>query len=167
MELLPKDYVRMGVFPVGRLDRDSEGLILLTNDGEWSKKLQHPRHQVWKKYLVEVDQLLNQNAINRLEKGMMLDGRKTLPAKVQPKRFKGKLSKKFILEIREGRNRQVRRMCKKTGMQVKSLKRIGIGNVALGKLQPGECRRLSGKEAAEIADTPKRETKPKPAEEKA
>lgn len=161
MELIPKEHSKAGVFPVGRLDRDSEGLILLTNDGDWSKQLLHPRHQVWKKYYVETDAPLNPEQKTRLEKGMMMDNKRTLPARVHPKRRQGKMSKQFVIEIREGRNRQIRRMCKKVGLQVKALKRIAVGNISLGQLKPGETRRLKKTEVTGIFDIPEKNVIPK------
>jgi pseudouridine synthase len=166
MDLIPKEHSKAGVFPVGRLDRDSEGLILLTNDGEWSKKLQHPRHQVWKKYYVETDAPLNPEQKAKLEKGLMMDSKRTLPARVHPKHKQGKMSKQFMMEIREGRNRQIRRMCKKVGLQVKSLMRIAVGTISLGQLKPGETRRLSKQEIAAIFDMQERKVFPQKVEAK-
>ena len=133
------------LFPVGRLDRDSEGLLLLTNDGEFANAISHPKHHVPKTYLVTVRAAMTEEQAARLQEGLVLDGRKTAPAEVmiqvkEPERTV------FQMTIYEGRNRQIRRMCEMLGMEVIRLKRISIGSVKLGGAAVGKWRHLEGKE---------------------
>ncbi len=133
------------VYPVGRLDYDSEGLLLLTNDGDLTLALTHPSHQVRKIYRVRVQGLPNARKLARLETGVPLKDGLTAPATV---RFVDLLKGNALLEIsiQEGRNRQIRRMCEYIGHPVLRLKRIRIGNLALGNLKSGEYRALTAKE---------------------
>lgn len=130
------------VNPVGRLDFDSEGLILLTNDGDLHARLTHPRHEVPKTYQVKILGLPSDEAIDHLKKGLNIGGYVTKPAEV-------KILKKnphncwLEIVIREGKNRQVRRMIEATGSKVLRLVRVGIGNVRLGELKSGEWRPLT------------------------
>ncbi len=145
LDLLPKEIVKAGVFPVGRLDCDSEGLLLLTNDGDWCQLLLHPRHEVWKEYLVHTDKALTPELQSRLEQGVLLEGKRTLPARIDwEKDSKGRTQ--FIMAIREGRNRQIRRMCKTLGLSVVSLQRRKIGPISLGNLKIGAWRLLKDTE---------------------
>jgi len=142
-DLLPN--LRKKVFPVGRLDYDSEGLILFTNDGEMAYRLTHPRFKIKKTYLVKVTGNPDSSRLSRLEKGIFLDDRKTAPAKVlrlsdSPKRTL------LRIEIYEGRKREIRRMCEAMGHRVLQLKRVGFAGLALGKLAQGNYRFLSQKE---------------------
>ena len=150
MDLLPKEYQRAGVFPVGRLDRDSEGLLLLTNDGEWAGLLVHPRHQLCKRYRVELERPLSSAEARQLEEGIWLDGKRTLPAKIRALREGGR---KLVLELREGRNRQIRKMCRRLGHEVIHLARIAVGPIELGELPPGEWRPLRQEEVEEVRRT--------------
>ncbi len=130
------------VFPVGRLDRDTEGLLLLTNDGELTLRLSHPRYGVDKEYLAEVDGgEVRAGALRRLREGVELDDGTTAPARVsQP------AAGVLRLTIHEGRNRQVRRMCEAVGHPVRRLVRVRIGPLADRRLKPGEWRELTPEE---------------------
>lgn len=128
------------IWPVGRLDLDSEGLLLLTNDGELTERLTHPRHQVEKEYLVRVEGDMSRG-IPLLKSSMTLDGVPLSPAKVE------RLGDTLLsITIREGKNRQVRRMCAQAGLRVKMLRRIREGPVLLGPLRPGQWRYLTREE---------------------
>ncbi len=135
------------LFPIGRLDYNTEGLLLLTNDGELAQLLSHPRHHVDKTYLVKVRGHLNPQTSKQLTEGVRLADGVTLPARVANVRLQGK-NCWFELTIREGRNRQVRRMCEALGLPVSRLKRIRLAFLELGQLPAGRYRPLS---AAEIA----------------
>jgi 23S rRNA pseudouridine2605 synthase len=127
------------VFPVGRLDRDTEGLLLLTNDGELTLRLTHPRYGVEKEYLVEVDGgEVRAGSLRKLRDGVELDDGMTAPARVSQPDL-GVLR----LAIHEGRNRQVRRMCEALGHPVRRLVRVRIGPIADRRLRPGQWRELT------------------------
>lgn len=138
--------IRMRVFPVGRLDFDSEGLMLLTNDGDIAQALLHPRHHVPKTYLIKVKGMLDAEDIQALEKGVMLDDGKTAPAVVKKV---GKAVENSWLEITiyEGRKHQVKRMLEAIGHPVWKLKRIKFGPLMLGDLPIGQYRYLTDREA--------------------
>jgi pseudouridine synthase len=137
--LLPPSLGR--VFPVGRLDRDSEGLILLTNDGELAHRLSHPRFGVKKVYLVKVKGEPGREALSRLERGVFLEGRKTAPAKTALLTPSQK-SSWLRLELQEGRKREVREMCAAVGHPVLELRRVEYAGLSLKGLKAGEWRRL-------------------------
>lgn len=137
--------VKERVYPVGRLDYDTEGLLILTNDGDFAYKSTHPRHQVNKTYIAEVEGIPSNEALRKLRDGVMLDGRLTSPADVKILKQK-KRSAVLKITIHEGRNRQVRRMCEAVGHPVLFLKRISIGGLRLGNLKPGEWRYLTASE---------------------
>ncbi|MFA6549725.1 MAG: pseudouridine synthase [Candidatus Margulisiibacteriota bacterium] len=126
------------LYPIGRLDKDSEGLILLTNDGELANRLMHPRYEHEKEYEVTVQFPIFYRQIERLEAGVVIDGEETLPTKV-----KQISSRKFHIILKEGKNRQIRKMVKEVGNKVVQLKRVRIGNVTLGQLKPGKYEVLS------------------------
>lgn len=144
-----RDYpVRL--YPVGRLDYDSEGLLLLTNDGDLVNGLTHPRHEVEKHYEVRVRG--NMDNIPRLSEPMELDGYAIRPAGVTVLE-RGEDSAKIRITIHEGRNRQIRRMCEKAGLEVRRLKRVAIGNMPLDpKLKSGAWRELTQDELAYLQD---------------
>ena len=133
------------VWPVGRLDMDSEGLLLLTDDGELTNLLIHPKHEVEKEYLAWVTGEINNEVLQRLSRPMILDGVKLRPAKVE-RRGECMLS----ITIHEGKNRQVRRMCAAVGLNVTRLKRIREGNLKLGDLPLGKWRVLSEEELNQL-----------------
>ena len=138
---LVRDYT-VRLFPVGRLDINTSGLLLMTNDGDLANRLAHPSHQVDKRYLVKIrGQLTNESKI-RLAEGVLLDDGMTAPARVEKVRVSGGHTW-FELCIHEGRNRQVRRMCEALGYQVSRLVRIGYAFLALGDLAPGQARALT------------------------
>ncbi len=137
VELVPAEGLRL--YPVGRLDADSSGLILLTNDGELANRLTHPRYEVPKTYMARLGGgRVGEGALRALRDGVELDDGRTAPA--QARRVKSDL---IELTIHEGRNRQVRRMCEAIGHPVLALERIGFGPLRLDGLAPGANRRLS------------------------
>ena len=138
--------VREYVYPVGRLDYDTEGLLLLTNDGDLAAHLTHPRHGVERTYEARVAGIPDAAALDRLRNGIPLDGRRTLPADVLLLNPGRSGDGTLRLTIREGRNRQVRRMCDAVGHPVRALRRIRIGPLQDRRLKPGEWRELSGEE---------------------
>lgn len=144
-----RDYpVRL--YPVGRLDYDSEGLILLTNDGDLMNNLLHPSREVEKQYLVKVSNRVSDEDIRRLRAGVQLDdGRMTSPADVHLVRYEA-FSSVLLVSIHEGRNRQVRRMCAMAGMEVRRLVRVAEGSLRLGALPSGKWRYLTEEEVASL-----------------
>lgn len=133
------------VYPVGRLDMDSEGLLLLTNDGQATFKLTHPKFEIPKTYMVCVEGPIQNDAITRLENGIMLEDGLTYPAEI--KVFKiDKNSSRLSVKIHEGRNRQIRRMFEAVGHRVISLKRIQIGSISINGLKSGQWDYMSKKE---------------------
>jgi 23S rRNA pseudouridine2605 synthase len=133
-----------GLHPVGRLDRDSEGLLLLTNDGAFTQALTHPRHGVTKTYLAEVGGRPTPADLEQLRTGVVIDGRKTRPARVRLlPGAAGPGGSRLELELREGRKRQVRRMLEAVGHPVRRLVRTAVGPVGLGSLKRGQYRMLT------------------------
>ena len=149
LELLPAQG-RKDLFPVGRLDKDSEGLLLMTNDGDFANTLMHPANHIGKTYRVTVRPGISEDQLVKLSSGVLLDdGYTTQPAQVhvldqQPGRVV------LQMTITEGKNRQIRRMCEAVGLEVARLKRTYIGPVKLGMLQPGEYRELTPAELSAI-----------------
>ena len=142
-QLLPS--LRKRVFPVGRLDYNSSGLLLFTNDGELAYRLTHPRFKVPKVYLVKVKGEPDPSELTRLEKGIYLDGKKTAPAKII--QIGGDPKKSLLkIEIYEGRKREVKRMFQAIGHKVLQLQRINFGGLRLGSLKTGKWRFLTPKE---------------------
>jgi 23S rRNA pseudouridine2605 synthase len=141
--------VKGRIYPVGRLDYDSEGLILLTNDGNFAYGLTHPRHKVDKTYIVVVQGSPSRKEIDRLRKGVEIDGRMTSPADIRVESIQGNKTT-FRVVIHEGRNRQVRRMFGAVGYAVVSLKRTSIGKLQLGTLAPGRWRSLEDREVKDL-----------------
>lgn len=137
------------VYPVGRLDRDSEGLLLFTNDGEFANNMTHPSKHVSKVYRVTIRPDITEDQVAQMMTGMMIDGKKTLPAEVRVVR---KYADRTVLEVTlcEGRNRQIRKMCEALGLEVARLKRTSIGSVRLGMLQQGKWRDLTPQEVAAL-----------------
>ena len=130
------------IYPVGRLDRDSEGLLLMTNDGEFANRVTHPSKHVYKVYRVTVRPAINEEQLVEMSSGMVIDGKKTAPAEVRVvQREEGRCVLEIIL--REGRNRQIRKMCEQLGLEVPRLKRIAVGQVKLGGLKSGAWRELT------------------------
>lgn len=133
------------VYPVGRLDYDTEGLLLLTNDGDLANKLTHPSNEVSKTYIARISGALSDADVRQLEKGVMVDGKVTAPAVV--KVLQGDVHHARVeISIHEGRNRQVKKMFEAVGKEVEFLKRVAIGELHLGGLQRGKYRFLTEKE---------------------
>lgn len=141
--------VKERVFPVGRLDMDTEGLLILTNDGELANRLMHPRYHLEKEYVVSIRQELNKHNLRWLHKGVVIDDKPTLPAKVELLR-RDRYYVRYKIIIREGRKRQIRRMFKAIGHPVFALKRVAIGPVVLGRLPRGQYRSLTRREVAAL-----------------
>ncbi len=133
------------IFPVGRLDMDTSGLLLLTNDGALANGLMHPKYEVDKLYRTEVEGYISDESIARLEAGVELEDGPTAPAKVRLLR-RSKSKSLFEITIHEGRNRQVRRMCDQVGHPVLTLKRMKLAFLTLGETVPGQWRYLTDKE---------------------
>ena len=133
------------IFPIGRLDYMTSGLILLTNDGELFNRLVHPKSEIYKKYYIKVFGEVKKEEIEELKKGVLLEDGKTLPAKISGIKYdKNKTS--MYISIREGRNRQIRRMIEKFGYKVLMLRREKIGELSLGDLKEGKYRELTKEE---------------------
>ena len=133
------------IFPIGRLDYMTSGLILLTNDGELFNRLVHPKSEIYKKYYIKVFGEVKKEEIEELKKGVLLEDGETLPAKVSGIKYdKNKTS--MYISIREGRNRQIRRMIEKFGYKVLMLRREKIGELSLGDLKEGKYRELTKEE---------------------
>ena len=144
-----RDYpVRL--YPVGRLDYDSEGLLLLTNDGTLTERMLHPSHQVDKTYLARVSGSVTMDEVRQLRAGVMLDDHKTAPAKVRVIKLEAEATV-VLVTIHEGRNRQVRRMFEETGHQVMQLRRVRFGPLDLGDLPRGKWRELTAEEVRSLA----------------
>jgi len=137
------------LYPIGRLDYDSEGLLLLTNDGDLTERMLHPSHEVEKVYLARVSNEFTPAEARRLENGVMVDGRKTARAKVKILGFKN-LYTDILVTIHEGRNRQVRKMVAEVGHEVVMLRRIRFGPLKLGELPRGMWRELTSEELSEL-----------------
>jgi len=147
LELLPKKFHHLS--PAGRLDRDSEGLLLLTNDGDAAYRLTHPKFNVDKTYFVRVQGRLLPDQKSRLETGLNIEGRKTAPAKITKTRF-AKDQTELMITIHEGRKRQVRIMFAKCGHKVTYLKRVRQGPLSLGPMKTGSWRPLNGSEIKDL-----------------
>ena len=133
------------VYPIGRLDRNSEGMLLFTNDGKFANDIMHPSRHISKTYRVTVRPSITEDQLVRLTAGVEIDGRKTLPANVEVlDEEEGRVVLRII--IREGRNRQIRKMCEAVGLEVARLRRTAIGPVKLGMLKPGTWRELTVEE---------------------
>lgn len=137
------------VFPVGRLDLDSEGLLLMTNDGDLANDIMHPSKHIPKTYRVTVSGKVSEDHITSLTTGLMLEGRVTAPADVRIVSIKEDRTAMQIT-LYEGRNRQIRKMCQQIGLTVLRLKRIAVGNIKLGMLKTGDWRELNEKELKSI-----------------
>lgn len=143
MDLLPKTVGR--IYPVGRLDYETEGMLILTNDGNLTNRLTHPRNEVPKTYLVKIEGEISDSQIGRLHAGVEIDGQMTNKSTVRVISKDGKFTK-LNITITEGRNREVRKMFEAVGKEVVFLKRIRIGDLTLRGLNRGEVRRLSAEE---------------------
>ncbi len=141
------------VYPIGRLDKDSEGLLIFTNDGEFANKVMHPRNSVYKYYRVTVRPGITEEQLVKLETGVEIDGQKTAPAIVHVvHKEEGRVVLEMILH--EGKNREIRKMCDAVGLEVARLKRTQIGGVKMGMLKQGDWRDLTEKEVKNLLINP-------------
>lgn len=137
------------IYPVGRLDKDSEGLLILTNDGSFTNCLTHPSHNYAKVYRVTVRPSVNDEILYNLRNGIEIDGRKTAPAEVTVlEEQENRVVLEFILH--EGRNREIRKMCESQGLEIARLKRNSIGSLKLGMLKQGQYRELTEQEVKKL-----------------
>ncbi len=143
MDLLPPNVKR--VFPVGRLDYDSEGLLIMTNDGELTYRLTHPKNEIPKTYLVKLEGTITDEALNKVKNGVVIDGKRTGKCNVKVVE-QTRDAVRLHITITEGRNRQVRKMFLAVGKEVKLLKRIKVGELTLRGLDRGEVRKLTAEE---------------------
>jgi 23S rRNA pseudouridine2605 synthase len=144
LDILPEKYRGLRLYPVGRLDKDTTGLILLTNDGSLTYRLTHPRFEIEKEYLVQIKDSLKPDEIRQLEHGIRLEDGPTRPARVR--RLASGQPYRYSITIHEGRKRQVRRMFERLGHPALTLKRVRLGGLDLGDLKEGEVRRLTVKD---------------------
>jgi 23S rRNA pseudouridine2605 synthase len=172
MDLIPGS-LRAGVRPVGRLDVQTEGLLLLTDDGDLARDVTHPSMGCAKEYRVKVSGVPPESDLDRLRRGITLEGRSTRSCEIKPMRTtagRGEGNAWFTVTLREGRSRQIRRMFEAIGHQVSKLKRVAIGPIRDEKLLPGEMRRLTAEEVAalraSLARTPPTVPAPAPARRK-
>lgn len=150
LSLLPREYAGTRLFPVGRLDYFSEGLILLTNDGRLSQRLMHPRHHLPKEYEVIVRDAVTQKALQTMRSGMRLaEGEVLRPVEVTARGMASGCTQLRMI-LRQGINRQIRRMCRDLGLTILRLRRVAIGPLRLGDLSPGRCRPLRERELAAL-----------------
>jgi 23S rRNA pseudouridine2605 synthase len=154
IDLLAKHGIREYVYPVGRLDYDSEGLLILTSDGDLAAQLTHPSHGVGREYEIRVRGVPDDHALDRLAHGVIIDGRRTAPAEVRLLRTRPGLDRSpqavISLTIHEGRNRQVRKMCDAIGHPVVRLRRVAIGPLSDHTLGPGDFRELTRAEVESL-----------------
>lgn len=144
MDLVSKE-IHTRIFPVGRLDYETEGLLLMTNDGDWANRVTHPRYESSKKYYAVLKGVLTIPELNKIRRGIVLDGKRTSPAECEIMEIDMGMTLVEIT-IHEGRNRQVRRMFEAVGHEVKKLRRDRVGIVELGNLREGRWRYLTSSE---------------------
>lgn len=147
---LATDYGLTGIAPIGRLDKDSEGLMLLANDGRITGPLLDPQNNIEKEYDVTVDKRVTGRLLRSLESGVEIEGYRTKPATAHAH---PKNNHRLTLIITEGKKHQIRRMCAALGYQVQALKRTRIAHITLGKLKPNQYRKLDTKEVADLLKT--------------
>jgi pseudouridine synthase len=155
IDLLRQAGINGYFYPVGRLDYDSEGLLLLTNDGGLAERAMHPRYGLTRTYEAQVVGVPEPRDLERLRRGVVIDDRRTLPADVRQLRVvpaKGGPQAVLEITIREGRNRQVRRMCDAIAHPVERLRRTRLGPIADAKLKPGQIRELTPREVASFLE---------------
>jgi len=153
VDLLAASGITGYFYPVGRLDYDSEGLIILTNDGTFAERVTHPRYELERTYEAVVEGIPDERDLDRLRRGVPIDGERTHPARISLKRtLPGRQGAQSILEIviREGRNRQVRKMCDAIAHPVARLRRLRIGPITDRRLRPGEFRDLTAVEVKSL-----------------
>jgi len=137
------------IYPVGRLDKESEGLILLTNKGEWIDRIANPANRHEKEYIVTLNLPVRKQFLREISEGMTIQGEKTLPCQAWPEPGTKRI---FRVVLTQGLNRQIRRMCTACGYQVIRLQRVRVMNIHLGKLKPGEWRDLTDEEISQITE---------------
>ena len=150
MSMVPRSMRGMRLFPVGRLDAETTGLLLLTNDGELANGLMHPRYGVEKEYFVEVDGELSAEEVEALERGVVINGERTSEAKIL--RLDEREGAWYSIVLREGRKRQLRLMLTAVGRGVRSIQRVRIHNLRLGRLPEGQTGELSQKEVRRLRE---------------
>lgn len=133
----------LNVYPVGRLDYDSHGLIIMTNDGSLANRITHPKNHIPKTYIITLNGRLSENQLKQFRNGIQIDGKMTLPAEIDLYDF---TTNSYRVVLYEGRNRQIRNMISSLGREVKELKRVSIGKIKLGKLSIGKYRKLTADE---------------------
>ncbi|EMB55415.1 pseudouridine synthase [Streptococcus mutans] len=149
VDLLPE--VKERIYPVGRLDWDTSGLLILTNDGDFTDKMLHPRHEIDKVYVARVKGLASKDNLRPLIKGIVIDGKKTQPARYRIVKTDREKNRSVVeLTIHEGRNHQVKKMFEAVGLMVDKLSRTRFGTLDLSGLNPGEARRLNKKEISQL-----------------
>ncbi len=148
LDILPEKYCRLRLYPVGRLDIDSTGLLILTNDGSLTYQLTHPKFEHEKEYLVQTDGTLQPREKQNMEHGVKLEDGITAPASIKEVRTLPPYN--YSITIHEGKKRQIRRMFAHLGYRVKALKRIRMGNLILGNLREGETRQLTAHEVKSL-----------------
>lgn len=149
VDLLPK--VKERIYPVGRLDWDTSGLLILTNDGDFTDKMLHPRHEIDKVYVARVKGLASKDNLRPLTKGIVIDGKKTQPARYRIVKTDREKNRSVVeLTIHEGRNHQVKKMFEAVGLMVDKLSRTRFGTLDLSGLNLGEARRLNKKEISQL-----------------
>lgn len=147
MDLIPD--IKERIYPVGRLDKDSEGLLIMTNDGSFTNCLTHPSHGLAKVYRVTVRPAVDDEILYNLRNGVVIDGRKTAPADVNVlTEEENRVVLEFVLH--EGRNREIRKMCESQGLEVARLKRTAVGSLKLGVLPQGKYRELTEQEVKKL-----------------
>lgn len=147
MDLIPD--IKERIYPVGRLDKDSEGLLIMTNDGSFTNCLTHPSHELAKVYRVTVRPAVDDEILYNLRNGIVIDGRKTAPADVTVlTEEENRVVLEFVLH--EGRNREIRKMCESQGLEVARLKRTAVGSLKLGVLPQGKYRELTEQEVKKL-----------------
>jgi 23S rRNA pseudouridine2605 synthase len=149
LDILPEKYRKLRLYPVGRLDKDTTGLLLLTNDGDLTNRLTHPRYEHEKEYLVHIAEKLTGANKQKLERGIELDDGTTAPAKI---REVSTSPYNYSITIHEGRKRQIKRMFAHLGYRVLALKRIRIGNLVLGDLKEGVTLELTAREISRLLE---------------
>lgn len=156
LDLVPDEFKSFHVFPVGRLDYDTKGVILLTNDGEFMNKMVGPKSGIQKEYLVRVKGIITSDAINRLQNGVMINGKMTLPSIVNIESIDQVNSSSLVdLTITQGMNHQVKEMFKSVGLEVKKLTRIRFGSINIDNMSEGEIRRLTFHEVKTLIELSK------------
>ncbi len=153
-DLLP--MVKERIYPVGRLDYDTSGILLLTNDGDFAQRLTHPKHEVDKVYVAKVKGIATKTMLSPLTKGIKIEGKRTSPARYQILSVDPKTNHSIVeLTIHEGRNHQVKNMLQAVGLPVQKLKREKYGDLTLQGLRPGDYRELNKKEVSSLLNQSK------------